>query len=240
MDTIGHYSVPITRRVGSNESEIPEPYRARTHLNHQVRCGLFAGDNLVQVTWSGPDQALLRFRRGDNSGLTLVGTIPSGGGCVPAHSASQPSATRIFAGSHSTRPRPRWAPTGEPSPSPGWGPSAPKGGGVDAHHRDHFLAHREACGHRQLQAIRLGFSADHPRRCVSDNRHMGRGCHPQHLRRGWGGHTGANRHQWQDFSVRVPRPIRPSNPSHKNQPGGPQPGTGSTNHNHLTRVGGCK
>lgn len=80
MDTIGHYSVPITRRVGSNESEIPEPYRARTHLNHQVRCGLFAGDNLVQVTWSGPDQALLRFRRGDNSGLTLVGTIPSGGG----------------------------------------------------------------------------------------------------------------------------------------------------------------
>lgn len=82
MDTIGHYSVPITRRVGSIESEIPSEYRGRAHMpwKGHVRCGLFAGDNIVQVTWNGPDEATLRNMQANGPDVTIVGTIPSGGG----------------------------------------------------------------------------------------------------------------------------------------------------------------
>lgn len=238
MDTIGHYSVPITRRVGSIESEIPEKYRGRTHMTNKnhVRCGLFAGDNIIQVTWNGPDEATLQNMQENNTNLTIVGTVPAGG-CVHAHSMSQPPATRITSGSHSARPHPRWAPTGVQSQSPDWEPSAPKGGGINGHHRGCDLPHRETRRYRRLQAIRLGYPSDHPSRRVSDYHHVGWGCQPPHLRRGWGGHAGEDRFQWQDAPVRVPRPILPSDPSHKHQPGGPQPGTGCTNHHHLTQQG---
>lgn len=86
MDTISHYSVPITRRVGSAESEIPPEYRGRTHMSWQehVRCGLFAGDNLVQVTWNGPDEATLRNMQANGPAVTIVGTVPgAGGGAYP-------------------------------------------------------------------------------------------------------------------------------------------------------------
>lgn len=82
MDIIGHYSVPITRRAGFTESSIPPEYRDRAHMTEQahVRCGLFAGDNLVQVTWSGTDSATLRNMQPNSTNVTIVGTIPAGGG----------------------------------------------------------------------------------------------------------------------------------------------------------------
>lgn len=82
MDIAGHYSVPITRRAGFTESSIPPEYRDRTHMTEQnhVRCGLFAGDNLVQVTWTGPDEVSLRNMRPGDPNVTFVGTIPSGEG----------------------------------------------------------------------------------------------------------------------------------------------------------------
>ena len=79
------YSVPITRRVGSVESIIPEMYRSRTHASWQehVRCALFPGENVVKVTWNGTDDAQLIYQREDGKVSQTIGHIPanSGGGC---------------------------------------------------------------------------------------------------------------------------------------------------------------
>lgn len=80
------YSVPIVRRENHTESLIPEEYRDRTHANknNYVRCGLFPGENIVRVTWGGPEQANLYYQRPDGGGVTTVGYVPSGsGGGVP-------------------------------------------------------------------------------------------------------------------------------------------------------------
>jgi len=88
------YSVPITRRVGSDESLIPEEYRARTPASSQtqVRCGLFPGENMVKVTWGGPEEAQLICKVDEADQSYHVGSVPAGGGArtklftVPARS----------------------------------------------------------------------------------------------------------------------------------------------------------
>lgn len=91
------YSVPITRRVGYYESQIPEEYRGRTHTAKQehVRCALFPGENMVKVTWGGADEATVIYQReeqGKAVATQTLGVIPAGGcsleavQCPRAHS----------------------------------------------------------------------------------------------------------------------------------------------------------
>lgn len=78
------YSVPIVRTVGSKESKIPEAYQyrvARSSIPY-VRCPLFPGENLVKVTWGGPETVLVNaFDTATKTGYQ-AGVIPadSGGG----------------------------------------------------------------------------------------------------------------------------------------------------------------
>lgn|GEM_PF-2776628 len=79
------YSVPITRRVGYYESQIPEEYRGRTHTAKQehVRCALFPGENMVKVTWGGADEATVIYQceeQGKAVATQTLGVIPAGGG----------------------------------------------------------------------------------------------------------------------------------------------------------------
>ena len=91
------YSVPITRRVGSVESIIPEMYRSRTHASWQehVRCALFPGENVVKVTWNGTDDAQLIYQREDGKVSQTIGHIPanSGGGGARSGLFSVPALT---------------------------------------------------------------------------------------------------------------------------------------------------
>ncbi|EPD70876.1 hypothetical protein HMPREF1219_00171 [Corynebacterium pyruviciproducens ATCC BAA-1742] len=82
------YSVPIRRRVGSTESIIPEEYRHRIHTKWQehVRCSLYPGENLVKITWDGPEQAILTYQRENGAVSRRVGVVPAssgGGGTLP-------------------------------------------------------------------------------------------------------------------------------------------------------------
>ena len=130
------YSVPIVRAVGSRESKIPEEFQyrvARSSIPY-VRCPLFPGENLVKVTWGGPETVLVNaFDTATKTGYQ-AGVIPAnsgGGGSAPRCSVSPRPATAILSTSLSPILQPKHRQQREPSPSSAWTPANPDGGGLN-------------------------------------------------------------------------------------------------------------
>lgn len=135
------YSVPITRRVGSVESIIPEMYRSRTHASWQehVRCALFPGENVVKVTWNGTDDAQLIYQREDGKVSQTIGHIPanSGGGVLARGCSVSPrSQPRTMCTSNSLQSDERATPRLAPSQSSGWTATSSHGGSINEHPTD--------------------------------------------------------------------------------------------------------
>lgn len=119
------YSVPITRRVGYYESQIPEEYRGRTHTAKQehVRCALFPGENMVKVTWGGADEATVIYQReeqGKAVATQTLGVIPAGGVLARGCSVSPRSQPRTTCTSNSLQSDERATPQLAPSRSSAW------------------------------------------------------------------------------------------------------------------------